>query len=362
MEGGGDHVRVKAIRFPLDFSFAVESVFDRVRPNAVALVELETWPNFLGIAESRRIPVGLINGRVSEKSFPRYRAVRPLMKGMLGRLTFLGVQTEAIAERFRALGAPAERVEVLPTLKYDNADFREFLPGQEMLGRAMGLDEKHWLLVAGSTGPGEEGAVLDAYMALRGEYPGLRLAIAPRKPESVGGVVAAIRARELRAILRTERPDDPEASDLKFQISNFKLQNSAFSLQASEVFVLDTLGELKKLYALASGVFVGRSLVRLGGSDMIEAAALGKPVCFGPFTSNFAEVVDLLLAEKTAVEVGNGEDLMLTVESWLREPVAAAAMGRRAQEVIKLQRGSTERYVVKLLELIHGRAISGGAN
>ena len=100
----GGHGRVRAIRFPLDFSFAVESVFDRVRPDGVALVELETWPNFLAIAESRRIPVGLINGRLSEKSYPRYRAVRRLMRGMLERLAFLGVQTEAIAERFRALG------------------------------------------------------------------------------------------------------------------------------------------------------------------------------------------------------------------------------------------------------------------
>lgn len=336
-----NHPRVCAVRFPLDFSFAVESLFDRIRPDAIALVELETWPNFLAIAESRRIPVALINGRLSEKSYPRYRAVRPLMAAMLRRLDFLGVQTESIAQRFLELGAEKEKIEILPTLKYDNADFTTPIPGQHALAQSIGLSPEHYLFVAGSTAPGEAAFLLDTYLVLRDKHPGLRLAIAPRKPETVPELTQAIRARNLTPLLRTERLDGKSG-----------VGSQSSELLSSDVFVLNTLGELKKLYALASFVFVGRSLVKLGGSDMIEVAALAKPVCFGPFTSNFAEVVSLLLAERTAIQVENTHELIATLSAWLNDPRAAAAMGQHAQEVIQNQRGSTERYVRKLLGLI----------
>ncbi len=235
-------------------------------------------------------------------------------------------------------------MEVIPTLKYDNAHFADSVPGQEELARSMGLavdgPAKHLLFVGGSTGPGEEIPLLESYLALREKNPGLRLAIAPRKPESIPGLLEAIRGRGLSAILRTERGDGAAASS---------------PLGLSQVFVLDTLGELKKLYALAFGVFVGRSLVKLGGSDMIEVAALAKPCCFGPHTANFSEVVVLLVGERCAVEVADGNALTETIGGWLKDPDAAGAMGRRAREVIELQRGSTERYVVKLAELLRGK-------
>jgi 3-deoxy-D-manno-octulosonic-acid transferase len=347
---GANNGRVHTARFAFDFSFAVERLLDRIRPDAVALVELETWPNFLDIAESRRIPVAIINGRISERSFPRYRLVRPVMASMLRKVSWIGVQTEAIAGRFRLLGAREQSVEVLPTLKYDNAPVGQRIAGQEALAAAMGLLPEHLLFVAGSTGPGEQEAVLEAYGALREKFPMLRLAIAPRHPEVVPEVVASIQRRGLVAVMRSERPDGGQAMPLK----------------TGEVFVLNTMGELRKLYALSLAAFVGRSLQKVGGggSDMIEVAALGRPSCFGPFTANFAEAVELLVQNNAATVVRDGVELRQAMEGWLADPAAALAVGLRAQDLIRRQQGSTARYVERLMALVRagGDGFSGGVH
>jgi len=347
---------VHLVRYPLDFSFAVKRLFDRVRPDGIVLVELETWPNFLGIAKARKIPVAIINGRISERSFPRYRWIRPLMAAMLRRVDWIGAQTETIAKRFMALGASADRVQVLPTLKYDNAQLAESVAGQEALADAMGLREEEQIFVAGSTGPGEEEAVLEAYAELRGKYPGLRLAIAPRHPEVVAQVVRAIERKGLKVVKRTERPDG-----LPHPPHPATARCSSDRMDVDEVFVLDTMGELRKLYALASCVFVGRSLIKQGGggSDMIEVAALGKPCCFGPYTANFAEVVELLVEEKAATIVNNSGELTRVLEEWLANPTAAAETGRRARGIIAAKRGSTDAYVKEILRVI-GMGMGGG--
>jgi 3-deoxy-D-manno-octulosonic-acid transferase len=233
-------------------------------------------------------------------------------------------------------------VEVIPTLKYDNAAIANRVQGQDALAAAMGLEPAHRLLVAGSTGPGEEEALLDAYGGLRTKFPDLRLAIVPRHPEVVPQAVRAIERRDLRAILRTERSDA------------LQLETRNSILDANDVFVLNTMGELRKLFALAFAVFVGRSLLNQGGggSDMIEVAALGKPSSFGPFTANFAQVVELLTREGGAVEVNGAAGLAKVVEFWLRDAQAARTMGIRAQELIRRQQGSTQHYVQQLLKIL----------
>ncbi|HVX83485.1 MAG TPA: glycosyltransferase N-terminal domain-containing protein [Phycisphaerae bacterium] len=329
------NARIAPVRYPLDFSFAVEAFLDRVRPDFIALVELETWPNFLKIAASRRIPVALINGRITQRSFRRYKLVRPLMASMLRRVSWFGVQTPAIADRFIALGAPPARIEIIPTLKYDVADLADTIPGADALAAAIGLAPDHQLFVAGSTAPGEEAPLLDAYLALREKFPNLRLAIAPRHPETLPPTLEAIRQRRLTPILRTDRPNP--------------LTTDYWPLTTDHVFLLNTLGELKKLYSLAFAAFVGRSLVPLGGSDMIEVAALAKPACFGPHTHNFVEAVDLLLAAHAAVLIHNTADLTAALATWLQNPAAARTMGQSARTAIASQRGSTHRYIQKIL-------------
>lgn len=335
--------RVMTLRYPLDFSFAVESFYDHVKPDAVALVELETWPNFIRIAAQRRIPVVIVNGRLTQRSLQRYRLIRPVVAMMMRQLTWLGIQTETIAGRFRQLGASTDRIEVIPTLKYDVADLSDRLAGMEALAAACGIAAEHRLFVGGSTGPGEEDALLSTYQKLQPLFPALRLAIAPRKPETVPQVLQAIRRAGLTAVQRTTRPDN--------------ISPPSPPLSPQEILVLDTLGELKKLYALGFGAFVGRSLVPLGGSDMIEVAAMGRPCCFGPHTHNFAEAVELLVGSGAAVEIHGAQDLARLVERWLAQPAEASTMGSKARQVIAAQRGSTDRYVKKLLEILATRPI-----
>jgi 3-deoxy-D-manno-octulosonic-acid transferase len=346
------HPRIAAVRYPLDFSFAAEAFFDRVRPDAVALVELETWPNFLQIAASRRIPVAIINGRLTERSFNRYALVRPLTASMFKNVSWFGLQTQTIADRFLALGAPHDRIEIIPTLKYDAADIADSIPGAADLAKACGLHSPNLqLFVAGSTAPGEESPLLDAYLALRQKHPHLRLAIAPRHPETVPQVLVAIQANDLTPIRRTNHPDAPSpAQDSGLRTHDFPSQRPA--LLPSEILVLDTLGELKKLYSLAFAAFVGRSLVPAGGSDMIEVAALAKPACFGPHTANFAEAVELLLAHHAATVVTDAESLTTIVDHWLSHPESAAKMGAAGRAAILAQRGSTQRYVQRLLAVL----------
>ena len=269
---------------------------------------------------------------------------------MLRRITWIGAQTDTIAERFIRLGTDPQKIQVIPTLKYDNAHIAQRVPGQDELATAMGLAPEHRLLVAGSTGPGEEAALLEMYAALRDKHPQLQLAIVPRHPEVVPQVVAAIHRAGLTPILRTERPDAPANS----------IKNQKSKIKNDEVFLLNTMGELRKLYALAFAVFVGRSLLKQGGggSDMIEVAALGKPSCFGPFTANFAEVVEMLVRQNGAARVNDAAELTRVVGGWLADPEAAATMGRRAQELIRLQQDAhaTERYVERIQELLRGNA------
>ncbi|MEX2387681.1 MAG: glycosyltransferase N-terminal domain-containing protein, partial [Phycisphaeraceae bacterium] len=254
------------VRYPLDFTFAVRRFLDRVQPDAVALVELEIWPNFAAACQRRSIPLVVVNGRLSERSFARYRLLRPLVRAMFASLAAAAVQTPAYAERFVAMGAGPDAVHVLDTMKWDTARVADDVPGSDALAADMHIDRTRPLVVAGSTGPGEERLLIDA---VRAHCPAdTQLLLVPRKPERFNEVAAL----DPNIIRRTEpRTPNPE----------------------SRIFLLDTMGELRKAYALATVVVVGRSFAGLGGSDPIEPIALGKPTLIGPDHHNFADVVDV---------------------------------------------------------------------
>ena len=342
--------RVETCRYPLDFSFAVRGFLRRARPDVIALVELETWPNLIRIATRRGIPVIVINGRLTERALRRYRLVSPIVKGMMRRLTWLGIQTETIAGRFAQLGAPRDRITIVPTLKYDTADLSDTVKGSAELAKACGLLPEHRILVGGSTGPGEEVFLVETYQVLRRTYHDVRLAIAPRKPETLPQTLAAIKSAGLRVVLRTDRPDTPPDTP------GASAADWGKALTVDDVLVLNTMGELKKLYSLSFASFVGRSLVPLGGSDMIEVAALAKPCCFGPFTANFAEAVELLASQSAATVIQSPAELVGVFDLWLSDPAAATAMGRRARAVIAAQRGSTATYVARIRAFLDSRA------
>lgn len=326
-------------RFPLDFSFAVRRVLNSLRPSLIVLMELEVWPNLLEIASRRDIPVIIANGRATdEKSARRFRwpILRSIARRMFSQLSWIGAQDEQYAQRFRALGAPPERIEITGSLKYDAADVSDRIDGQDALRDAMGMDPDAPLWVCGSTGPDEESLILDAYRGLLAEFPRLQLALIPRHPERFEEVARLIVERGFACLRRsTGAPLVPAGIDVP-----------------RPVFLGDTMGELRKFYALATVVFVGRTLTPLGGSDLMEVAGLARALIAGPHTENFAEAAGLLRDAGGMMVVQNGPELAAAVADLLRDPDARARMGQAARETILQRRGATERTVQRILRFL----------
>lgn len=323
----GEHPRVAAvIRYPFDFSRAVRRLLDAVEPDLAALVELEVWPNFVEACTRRGVPVAVVNGRLSEKSFRGYRRFRPLVAPAFSKLAAVGAQTMAYADRFAALGVPPGRVHVLDTMKWDTANVQEAsgVAGADALADDLGLDRARPLIVAGSTGPGEERLLL----AARPERA--QLLLVPRKPE---------RFEEVASLAPMRRRSKPEAHR-----------------DPRDVFLLDTMGELRKAYALADVVVVGRSLTGLGGSDPIEPIALGKPAIIGPDVHHFADVVRAFEQEggirKLPPSEAMSSNLAAALAELLDDAAARRDLARRGRAVIATHRGATRRHVEMLRSVL----------
>jgi 3-deoxy-D-manno-octulosonic-acid transferase len=328
-------------RFPIDLSLAVRRAFDRIRPSAIVLMELELWPNLMEVAAGRGVPLLVANGRITEeKSMRRFRLplLRSLARRMFSRLSWVGAQDETYAGRFVELGTPAERVAVTGTTKYDTAQISDSVPGQDELAAEMGMTLEQPLLVCGSTGPEEEALLLGAYRRLRERHADLQLSIIPRKPERFDEVADLIVATGYACLRRSTGAPHRSAG------------GGAESAEAPPVFLGDTLGELRKFYALATVAFVGRSLVPMGGSDMLEAAALAKPVIVGPHTDNFAAAMRLLSETRGVRVVRDAHELVAAVSELLRHPDRAAAIGAAGREAIVTQRGATRRIVEAIFD------------
>jgi 3-deoxy-D-manno-octulosonic-acid transferase len=267
---------------------------------------------------------------------------------MFRRLAKVCAQEEAYARHFIGLGAPPERVSVTGTMKFDTAPVSDAVPGAGELADAVGLRpgaERVW--VCGSTGPGEEPVVLETYQRLRQDHPDLRLVIVPRKPERFDEVAADV----LRAGLPLVRRSQP---------GTVLAEEGIAQTRADHPVVLgDTTGELLKFYRLADVVFVGRTLVDLGprqrGSNMIEPAALARPVVVGPYTNNFTEPMRCLRKGDAVLVVHDGEELLEAVRRLLESPAEAAEMGKRAQCVVNRERGATARHAKVILEQLDAK-------
>ena len=324
-------------RYPLDFSFVVRRAMNRIRPTLIVLMELEVWYNLLAIAERTGVPVAVVNGRLTERSARRFGWIGPVARRMFARLAWVGAQSEDFAERFRRVGVATDRVEITGSLKWDTADIVDSVEGTDALATAMGIDRQRPLIVAGSTGPGEEAIVLDAYARVRQSHPRARLAIVPRKPERFDAVAELIEQRGYRCARRSRMPND----------------NGASSADDREtVFLGDTMGELRKFYSLARVVFVGRTLIPLGGSDMMEVAALARPVIVGPHTSNFPQATRALVEGEGMLVVSDAESLADTISKLLADAGACRRVGEAARRVVRANQGSTDRTVRRLTDLL----------
>ncbi|MHB1157840.1 MAG: 3-deoxy-D-manno-octulosonic acid transferase [Phycisphaerales bacterium] len=315
------------VRYPFDLSGAVRRFLDAVKPDAVALMELEIWPNFAAECERRDIPLAVINGRLSERSFRGYRRFRPFVRPMFASLTAAAVQDAAYAERFAAMGTPADRVTVTGTMKWDTAALVDGVPGSDALAAAMDIDRAKPLIVCGSTGPGEESLFVQHIVDA---FPQAQVIMAPRKPERFDEAANAMG----RPVRRTQCPD-----------------GAVRQPDGRRVFLLDTMGELRKAYTLADVVVVGRSFCPLFGSDMMEPIALGKPVVIGPNTGDFADTMNQLLAGDGIIQVADGPALTQAVGRLLADSARAAQLAENGRNVIRQNQGATDRHV-QLIETL----------
>jgi 3-deoxy-D-manno-octulosonic-acid transferase len=303
---------------PLDHPWTVEAALRRVRPSALALVETELWPSWIAAAHRRRAPVVVVSGRISARSVPRYRRVGRWLRPILERITAIGARSAADAERFLALGASPERVQVTGDLKLEPPVERASLAPdlKSLLGRAP-------LIVAGSTHEGEEGALLEVLAGV--EQVGLRasLVLAPRHPERFGAAEALAR-RAGRVVRRRSRLEQRPLAE-------------------GEVLLLDSMGELAGLYARAAVAFVGGSLVPVGGHNLLEPILEGQPVLFGPHTENAREAADLALRTGAGRRVADTADLVRTAIEALRDPTSWSARAEAGREALEPHRGTAER-------------------
>lgn len=340
--------------FPFDLSWVLSRVFRRLKPSLVILMELEVWYNFMARAKRFKVPVIVANGRMTARSKRGYRTAGTITSRMFRQLRHVFAQDEEIAERFRAVGVPDERITVAGTMKYDATLVANEAPGSEALAVALGIRPTHHLWVAGCTGPGEEEEILTVHQQLLQDgHANIRLAIVPRHPERFAEVASLIRVRGFNLRRRTKHPDLPtEQTSEGPSVAGFGLLPPVNPLPRDTVVLGDTMGELIRFYSLARVVFVGRSLVPLGGSDMMEPAGLGKPTVFGPHTFNFAEPVKALLEAEAAFQVADAAELTPILQRLLGNPGCARGIGQRAQEVIINNKGAAEKHMKLICEIL----------
>jgi 3-deoxy-D-manno-octulosonic-acid transferase len=326
--------------FPFDLSWVTRRAFDRLRPAVCLLMELEVWPNFVFTAHARNAPVIVVNGRISDRSFARSRKIKSITCMFFGKLARVLAQTPEYAGRFRELGCPAERVLVTNSLKYDTAQAANRVEGAETLAEQLNLGGAR-LWVAGGTGDEEEKMILDVYQSLLQDsrFDSLRLAIVPRKPERFNEVADLI-----------ERMGFPLVRYSQFK-GSARGEGETPSPRIP-VILGDTMGDLRKFYSLATVIFVGRSLVPMGGSDMMEAAALGKCTVFGPHTFNFRQTVEVLLQGQGALQVNDKDDLQKAMEECLSNPIYAGKVAQAGQAVIRQNQGATARTMEVLRDVL----------
>lgn len=324
------------VYFPFDLSCIMRRAFGYIQPAICLLMELEVWPNYVETARRLNVPVVVVNGRISDRSFGRYKIIRPIARNIFRKLTVILAQSEQYAERFVETGAEADKVIVTGSLKYDTAQITDKIKGAHALALQLGIgDERLW--VAGATGPGEEKIILDVFGRLKEskELCDLRVVIVPRKPERFDETARLI----------------SEAGFEFVRYSSVKDSNVSPSGKAA-VILGDTMGDLRKFYSLATLIFVGRSLVPMGGSDMAEAAALGKCTIFGPHAFNFKQTVDALLADEGAIMVTDEQKLLETMQKCLFEPDFARQVGRNGRDVIRKNQGATAKTIEEIKKIL----------
>ena len=310
----------RVIYFPLDFPNAVRRCLDRIGPELVIVAETEIWPNFMRECDRRKIPVFMVNGRISDRSYTQYRLTRRWLRRVLQKYRVLGMQSDMDADRIRSIGAPQDKVVVFGNLKYDQrGSVRELDSVFEAT-----LNQSQPLIVAASTAAEEEPLVLEAFTRLRETEPGLKLLIAPRLPERFSEVERMLQSTGLNCLRRSALTPETEPPD---------------------ILLLDTIGELTSVFKYSTLVFMGGTLVPRGGHNILEPALFSKPVIFGPHMENFRDMARTFLDRQAAIQIADVDALVRHIRTLLDSPDTAAQMGRNAHQLVDKNRGATARFL-----------------
>jgi len=330
---------VELLYFPQDFPWCVRRAYDLIQPDFIVLMESELWPNHIWMGVRRGVPLFLVNGRISPRSERGYKRLGAFSRRVFSQLSLVCAQSREDADNFAALGVAPDRVHMTGNMKYDvsmpHADAQLVDPVQ--LLNLIGVSPAQPILVAGSTHPGEEEILLDVFADLRRKFPHLFLVLVPRHVERTREVVDLAKRKQIKFILR---------SDI-----NSRLEPTA---KPYDCLVVNTTGELKWFYKVATVIFVGKSLVGQGGQNIVEAAASGHPVVFGPNMQNFRAIARQFVAEGACVQVADAEHLRRALQDLLENPERRQTVSAAARRVIQSNVGATNRC----LELIAKRLSS----
>jgi 3-deoxy-D-manno-octulosonic-acid transferase len=329
--------------FPFDLAFIVRRTLRLVKPRVFIMMETEIWPNLLRACKALGVATVMVNGRISSRSYPRYRLVRPLMRKVLADVDRFCMQSEESARRIIDIGADPANVTVTGSLKFDSLDVPGATGiegrGQNRVLRYFRMTSGRPVIVAGSTMRDEEAYMLQAFRALKGSVNNPLLVLAPRNPERFGEVVQLARTNAFVTVRRTDLPIDSEPR--------------------ADVVVLDTIGELAQVYQIATAVFVGGSLVDTGGHNILEPAVFGKPIVFGPHMQNFKEIAETFVAHDAAVQISNARGLEEALVGLLINPVQRARLGAAARALVESNRGAKEKSLAVIGQVLPLRGSMG---
>lgn len=320
--------------FPFDLGFVVRRTLNLVRPKLFIMMETEIWPNLLRACRRTGVKTLMVNGRISSRSYPRYRMARGFFRQVLGNVDQFCMQSDESARRIIDIGADPARVSVTGSLKFESLEVPNVAAGRGA-GRVLRffrVPDSRPVLLAASTLKGEESAVLSAFAAVRRTHPSAMLIIAPRKPERFGEAESLARAEGLRVVRRSELTVDGEPQ--------------------ADVVILDTIGELAHLFHVATAVFVGGSIVDHGGHNILEPAVHGKPIVFGPYMSNFAEIAATFLAARAAIQVADAAELSAVWVRLVGDAQERARLGAAARAIVESNRGAKPRTLAAVAALL----------
>jgi 3-deoxy-D-manno-octulosonic-acid transferase len=315
--------------FPLDFAFSIRPYLRALRPEIIVLAETEFWPNLLRLGAESGAKIAVVNARISDRSFPRYRALRALVRPMLSNISAFLTQTDEDARRLIEIGATPARVEVGGNLKFD-IKLPTQSPVVDRIKSALSKGGATHVIVSGSTVEGEESLVVEAFRRVLAQYRDSVMILAPRHPERFAAVEALLRSSGIRFWRRSQWDDEPLSAG---------------------IFLLDTIGELGSVYSLANIAFVGGSLVPRGGHNILEPAFFARPIMVGPHTENFRDII-AIFRKADALVVVEGSELGSVFLSLLGDISARTALGDRAAAVLKQHVGATARMLGVIRRLL----------